>query len=80
MSSQETMEIVPQKIEENIKYIENDVTNNVIHSMNDIQKSESPKNSPKNLEKKSLNDISEGKSNAIFIFIPIQQTLCHSKS
>ncbi|XP_006563152.1 X-linked retinitis pigmentosa GTPase regulator isoform X2 [Apis mellifera] len=63
MSSQETMEIVPQKIEENIKYIENDVTNNVIHSMNDIQKSESPKNSPKNLEKKSLNDISEGKSN-----------------
>ncbi|XP_043789203.1 X-linked retinitis pigmentosa GTPase regulator-like [Apis laboriosa] len=62
MSSQETMEMAQQKIEENIKYIENDITNNVIHSTSNIQKSESPENNSKNLEK-SINDISEGESN-----------------
>lgn len=62
MSSQETMEMAPQKIEENIKYIETDVTNNVIHSMSNIQISDSPENNTKNLEK-SINDISGEKSN-----------------
>ncbi|XP_006623657.1 X-linked retinitis pigmentosa GTPase regulator-like isoform X2 [Apis dorsata] len=62
MSSHETMEMAQQKIEENIKYIENDITNNVIHSTSNIQKSESPENNSKNLEK-SINDISEGESN-----------------